>query len=231
MERAAGHRIIAPQRSNSAHIHRPWCAKLGPFDTKPRTSRFRTTAVGRKAATKDRSLAPSGAMRSRRRPVPNNLLGVAFKSGLPRATPALARDSGRNVRPVFLEPSHCLRSIDDTLEGFPGWILEGVGSQSIHHILNEVMQAFVSSSAFEGVRNRVLAQPCWAKSIMLGTSGRNRLCTGTPCHMRRIGRGGPRCIRRANSRRRSRRTTRAASKFRHLWGAEFPCHRRETTSG
>jgi hypothetical protein len=109
-------------------------------------------------------------MRSRRRPVPNNLLGVAFKSGLPRATPALARDSGRNVRPVFLEPSHCLRSIDDTLEGFPGWILEGVGSQSIHHILNEVMQAFVSSSAFEGVRNRVLAQPCWAKSIMLGTS-------------------------------------------------------------
>jgi len=140
-------------------------AKLGPFDTKPRTSRF-----GRKAATKDRSLAPSGAMRSRRRPVPNNLLGVAFKSGLPRATPALARDSGRNVRPVFLEPSHCLRSIDDTLEGFPGWILEGVGSQSIHHMLNEVMQAFVSSSAFEGVRNRVLAQPCWAKSIMLGTS-------------------------------------------------------------
>src|SRR6516165_9550524 len=35
------------------------------------------------------------------------------------------RDPCHNVGPVFLEPGHGLRSIDDALEGFPGWVLQG----------------------------------------------------------------------------------------------------------
>jgi hypothetical protein len=64
------------------------------------------------------------------------------------------RDPCHNFGPVFLEPGHGLGSVDDALEGFPGWVLQGFRLQSLRRILNEVMQAFVSSSAFEGIRNR-----------------------------------------------------------------------------
>lgn len=35
------------------------------------------------------------------------------------------RDSCHDVRPVLFEPGHSLRAIDDTLECFPGRILQG----------------------------------------------------------------------------------------------------------
>jgi hypothetical protein len=46
------------------------------------------------------------------------------------------------------------RPVDDTLERFPGWILEGFRLKSFCRILNKVVQAFVSSSALKGFRNR-----------------------------------------------------------------------------
>src|ERR1700752_4741408 len=50
---------------------------------------------------------------------------------------------------MFLEPGHSVRSVDNTLEGFPAQILQGFGLKSLRRILNEVMQAFVSLSALE----------------------------------------------------------------------------------
>src|SRR6185295_11514343 len=64
------------------------------------------------------------------------------------------RDPCHNVRPVFLEPGHGLGAVDDALEGFPGWVLQGFRLQSFRRILNEVMQAFVSWSVLEGICNR-----------------------------------------------------------------------------
>lgn len=64
------------------------------------------------------------------------------------------RDLCHNVGPVFLEPGHGFGAIDDALEGFPGWVLEGFELQSLRRVLDEVMQAFVSSSALEGICNR-----------------------------------------------------------------------------
>jgi len=72
---------------------------------------------------------------------------------------ALARDSCRNVMPVFLEPGQSLRPVDDTLERFPGWVLEGFRLKSLCRIRNEFVQALVSSSALEGLRNRRTGPP------------------------------------------------------------------------
>jgi len=38
--RVVGSDIIVPRRNNSAHLHRPWRAKLPPFRTKQRTPRM-----------------------------------------------------------------------------------------------------------------------------------------------------------------------------------------------
>jgi hypothetical protein len=59
-----------------------------------------------------------------------------------------------DVGPVFLEPGHGLGPIDDALEGFPGWVLQGFRLQSLRRILNEVVQAFVSSPALKRICNR-----------------------------------------------------------------------------
>src|ERR1041384_3853809 len=64
------------------------------------------------------------------------------------------RNPRHNFGPVFLEPGHGLGSVDDALEGFPGWVLERFRLQSLRCILNEVVQAFVSLSALEGICNR-----------------------------------------------------------------------------
>jgi hypothetical protein len=73
--------------------------------------------------------------------------------------PALARDPCHNVRPVFLEPGQSVRPVDDTLERFPGWVLEGFRLKPLRRIRNQVVQAFVSSSALEGIRNRRTGPP------------------------------------------------------------------------
>src|SRR6516162_6832906 len=75
--------------------------------------------------------------------------------------PSPAPDSCRNVRSVFLEPGHGLRSVDDTLEGVPGRILQGFWLKSLRCILDEVMQAFVSPPALERFCN------CGAGPFML----------------------------------------------------------------
>jgi len=74
-------------------------------------------------------------------------------------TPALARDSCHNFRPVFLEPSQSIRPVDDTLERFPGWVLEGFWLKPLRRILNQVVQAFVSASTLERLRNRRTGPP------------------------------------------------------------------------
>src|SRR6516164_90183 len=64
--------------------------------------------------------------------------------------PALGPDSCHNVGPVFRKPGHGLRPVDDTLVGVPGGIFQGFWLKSLRRILNEIMQALVSSSALEG---------------------------------------------------------------------------------
>ena len=69
-----------------------------------------------------------------------------------------------------------MNAIDDALEGFPGWVLQGFRLQSLRRILNEVVQAFVSSSALEGICNRgtrpsSLGQIDNARSVSLAEPG------------------------------------------------------------
>jgi hypothetical protein len=158
--------VIAPRQSNSAHLHRPsretWAIRY-----KTANVRFRTTAVGTKRqprADRPRRLARHVRVGGLSPPTFSVSLQKRNCLGL---TPAPVGDSCRNVRPVFLEPGHYLRSIDGSLEGFSGGILEGLGLQTLRCILSEVMQTFVSSSASAIA---VLALPRWAKSIMLGAS-------------------------------------------------------------
>ena len=77
-------------------------------------------------------------------------LGAVAKTGFLCSMPALGRDSCHNVRPVFRKPGHGLRPVDDTLVGVPGGIFQGFWLKSLRRILNEIMQAFVSTSALEG---------------------------------------------------------------------------------
>jgi hypothetical protein len=92
------------------------------------------------------------------------------------ASRGLRDDPCHNVGPVFLEPGHGVAPIDDALEGFPGWVLQGFRLQSLRRILNEVVQAFVSSSVFEGSCNRwagpsALGQIDNARSVRLAEPG------------------------------------------------------------
>src|SRR6516164_6877592 len=62
---------------------------------------------------------------------------------------ALARNSCHYVRPIFREPGQCVLSVNGTLECVPGQILERLRLQPFSRIFDEVMQAFVSSSALQ----------------------------------------------------------------------------------
>jgi hypothetical protein len=95
----------------------------------------------------------------RRRLVPDTFLDALVEAGSSALSSALARDSCHNVRPVFLEPGQSLRPVDDALERFPAWVLEGFRLKPLCRILNEFMQAFVSSPALEGLRNRGTGPP------------------------------------------------------------------------
>jgi hypothetical protein len=154
------------QRS-TAPLSQPYIQPIGCERTSARRTRHHSCAIGptnaaAAASTSDladrvpRPLARHASVGSSS---PTSFSTPLWKQDSSALISALARDSCHNVRPVFLEPGQSLRPVDDTLERFPAWVPEGFRLKPLRRILNEFVQAFVSSSALEGLRNRRTGPP------------------------------------------------------------------------